>query len=85
MGIHGLGYLGRHKNDQMLSFHTRSPAGCDVEIGTGGLLCGEDWLAVEFCESDVGGHEDLTAEAIVESTRNGTAGQNAASARKDAA
>jgi 3,4-dihydroxy-9,10-secoandrosta-1,3,5(10)-triene-9,17-dione 4,5-dioxygenase len=60
--------LGRHKNDHMLSFYMQSPAGFDVEIGTGGRLCGDDWLAHEFCEGDIWGHEGLTAEAILEAT-----------------
>ncbi|MCP4904497.1 MAG: hypothetical protein GY910_05915 [bacterium] len=60
--------LGRHKNDQMLSFYMQSPGGFDVEIGTGGLRVGTDWVAHEFCEGDVWGHQGLTAEAILKST-----------------
>jgi 3,4-dihydroxy-9,10-secoandrosta-1,3,5(10)-triene-9,17-dione 4,5-dioxygenase len=56
--------LGRHKNDRMVSFYMRSPAGFDVEIGWDGLLVGEDWVQSEFCEGDTWGHRGLTAEAI---------------------
>ena len=56
--------LGRHANDRMLSFYMKSPFGFDVEIGTGGLLVGDDWTPNEFVEGDVWGHRGLTAEAI---------------------
>jgi 3,4-dihydroxy-9,10-secoandrosta-1,3,5(10)-triene-9,17-dione 4,5-dioxygenase len=29
--------LGKHTNDQMASFYSRSPSGFDVELGHGGL------------------------------------------------
>ena len=67
-GVRITSTLGRHKNDHMLSFYMESPAGFDVEIGTGGLLCGDDWLAHEFCEGDIWGHEGLTADEILQAT-----------------
>ncbi len=63
--------LGRHKNDRMLSFYFESPSGFDVEIGTGGLRVGDDWVAHEFCEGDVWGHRGLTADAIAASADAG--------------
>lgn len=56
--------LGRHINDNMLSFYMESPLGFDVEIGCDGMLVEDDWTAREFCEGDVWGHRGLTAEAI---------------------
>lgn len=58
--------LGRHVNDNMLSFYFRSPSGFDVEIGCDGLLIDENWTPNQFCEGDVWGHHGLTPEAIVE-------------------
>jgi 3,4-dihydroxy-9,10-secoandrosta-1,3,5(10)-triene-9,17-dione 4,5-dioxygenase len=56
--------LGRHTNDGMFSFYVRSPAGFDVEIGSGGLLVGESWTPSRFVEGDVWGHRGLSAEAL---------------------
>ena len=56
--------LGRHINDNMLSFYMQSPLGFDVEIGCEGAMLDDDWTAREFCEGDVWGHHGLTAEAI---------------------
>jgi 3,4-dihydroxy-9,10-secoandrosta-1,3,5(10)-triene-9,17-dione 4,5-dioxygenase len=40
--------LGRHSNDQMLSFYVRTPSGFDLEYGCFGLQVDEDrWEAVE--------------------------------------
>lgn len=58
--------LGRHVNDNMLSFYFRSPSGFDVEIGCDGLLIDENWTPNQFCEGDVWGHQGLTPEAIAE-------------------
>lgn len=56
--------LGRHINDNMLSFYMESPLGFDVEVGCDGMLVDDNWTAREFCEGDVWGHQGLTAEAI---------------------
>lgn len=56
--------LGRHANDNMLSFYMRGPSGFDVEIGCEGLLIDESWVPNQFCEGDVWGHQGLTAESI---------------------
>ncbi|MBW2269397.1 MAG: VOC family protein [Deltaproteobacteria bacterium] len=56
--------LGRHRNDNMLSFYMRSPAGFDVEIGCDGMHVGDGWIAREMCEADVWGHKGLTPDAM---------------------
>lgn len=49
--------LGRHANDRMLSFYSRSPSGFDVEFGCGGLLVDEDtWTVSEITLPSVWGH-----------------------------
>lgn len=35
--------LGRHDNDGMFSFYLETPAGFQIEIGTGAKVVGEDW------------------------------------------
>ncbi|PZU00302.1 MAG: glyoxalase [Brevundimonas sp.] len=40
-GVHISATLGKHSNDEMVSFYMRTPAGCDLEYGTGGLR--PDW------------------------------------------
>jgi 2,3-dihydroxybiphenyl 1,2-dioxygenase len=58
--------LGRHKNDQMLSFYMRSPAGFDVEVGCGARLIDDNtWTANQFV-GDVWGHHGLTAESVAD-------------------
>jgi 3,4-dihydroxy-9,10-secoandrosta-1,3,5(10)-triene-9,17-dione 4,5-dioxygenase len=53
--------LGRHMNDEMISFYVKSPAGFDVEYGTDGLTVDDHrWVArestaVSFRGHDVGG------------------------------
>jgi 3,4-dihydroxy-9,10-secoandrosta-1,3,5(10)-triene-9,17-dione 4,5-dioxygenase len=60
--------LGRHKNDRMLSFYMRSPAGFEVEIGCGGRLVDEEtWVVNHFTGGDEWGHHGLTGESLSES------------------
>lgn len=60
--------LGRHKNDRMLSFYMRSPAGFEVEIGCDGRVIDEDtWVANEFTPGDLWGHHGLTSDSLAES------------------
>jgi 3,4-dihydroxy-9,10-secoandrosta-1,3,5(10)-triene-9,17-dione 4,5-dioxygenase len=60
--------LGRHKNDRMLSFYMRSPAGFEVEIGCGGRLVDErTWVVNHFTGGDEWGHHGLTGDALAES------------------
>lgn len=50
--------LGRHVNDQMVSFYVRSPGGFDVEYGTEGLrVDGERWVARESTAVSYWGHK----------------------------
>jgi len=66
--------LGRHKNDHMLSFYMRSPAGFEVEIGCGGRLVDDaTWIANQSAGGDVWGHHGLTGDAVSESVASGQA------------
>ncbi|MBM3658558.1 MAG: glyoxalase [Actinobacteria bacterium] len=60
--------LGRHKNDRMLSFYMRSPAGFEVEIGCDGRLVDErTWVVNHFTGGDDWGHHGLTGDSLAES------------------
>ena len=62
--------LGRHKNDRMLSFYMRSPAGFDVEIGCDPRLIDDDsWVAVHSTEGDLWGHHGLTSESLADTRK----------------
>jgi 2,3-dihydroxybiphenyl 1,2-dioxygenase len=66
-GVRITASLGRHKNDHMLSFYMRSPAGFDVEIGCDARLIDEaTWVTNRFGEGDLWGHHGLTGEAMAE-------------------
>ena len=49
--------LGRHMNDQMVSFYVRSPGGFDVEYGTDGLTVDDRWVARESTAVSYWGHD----------------------------
>lgn len=68
-GIKITSTLGRHTNDNMLSFYMSSPFGFEVEVGCEGLLVDDSWLPSEFCEGDVWGHKGLDPETITESAQ----------------
>ncbi len=54
--------LGKHTNDQMVSFYSRSPSGFDVEFGFGGLLVDETtWTVTEITKPSFWGHRRQTA------------------------
>lgn len=57
-GAHLSATLGRHMNDDMLSFYVRSPSGFDVEYGCGGLRVDDDatWIARESTAVSRWGH-----------------------------
>jgi len=38
--------MGRHRTDHMVSGYVEAPGGLGVEIGCGGVLCGDDWADV---------------------------------------
>jgi 3,4-dihydroxy-9,10-secoandrosta-1,3,5(10)-triene-9,17-dione 4,5-dioxygenase len=50
--------LGRHMNDQMVSFYVKSPGGFDIEYGTEGLTVDDArWVARESTAVSYWGHE----------------------------
>lgn len=52
--------LGKHTNDRMVSFYSRSPAGFDVEFGCGGLLVDEaTWTVVQITKPSFWGHRTV--------------------------
>lgn len=56
-GIHLSFTLGRHSNDQMLSFYPMSPSGFDVEYGWGGLeVDDESWHVLTHDSNSAWGH-----------------------------
>jgi 2,3-dihydroxybiphenyl 1,2-dioxygenase len=53
--------LGKHPNDEMVSFYSRSPSGFDVEIGCGGRLVDDaTWTVVEITKPSLWGHRSPT-------------------------
>ncbi len=66
-GITVTSTLGRHINDNILSFYMQSPFGFEVEIGWDAVEVGDDWLPREFCEGDIWGHKGLDPETIKKS------------------
>ena len=49
--------LGKHPNDEMVSFYSRSPSGFDVEIGCGGRLIDDaTWTVTEITKPSLWGH-----------------------------
>jgi 3,4-dihydroxy-9,10-secoandrosta-1,3,5(10)-triene-9,17-dione 4,5-dioxygenase len=56
--------LGRHANDNMVSFYLRTPSGFDIEYGTGGLLVDSTtWVSRETTAHTVWGHRFLRGAA----------------------
>ena len=50
--------LGRHVNDQMLSFYMKTPGGFDLEFGCEGLqVDDDDWIARESTAVSLWGHD----------------------------
>ena len=57
-GAHLSATLGRHMNDEMVSFYVRSPGGFDVEFGTDGLQVDDSrWVARESTAVSYWGHD----------------------------
>ena len=49
--------LGRHANDEMVSFYVRTPGGFDIEYGTGGRLVNDaTWVCRETTAVSLWGH-----------------------------
>lgn len=56
-GVHLSFTLGRHSNDEMLSFYPMSPSGFDIEYGWGGLeVDDESWHVVTHAVNSAWGH-----------------------------
>ncbi len=54
--------IGKHTNDQMVSFYSRSPSGFEVEFGCGGLLVDEaTWTVTQITEPSFWGHRRSVA------------------------
>ncbi|MEV6600003.1 iron-dependent extradiol dioxygenase HsaC [Actinoplanes sp. NPDC051346] len=52
--------LGRHANDQMISFYVRTPSGFDIEYGTAGCTVDDaTWVARQTTAHSVWGHRFL--------------------------
>jgi extradiol dioxygenase len=49
--------LGRHPNDQMVSFYVRSPSGFEIEYGWGAIEVGENWTVTQYDEVSIWGHK----------------------------
>lgn len=50
--------LGRHSNDDMISFYTRTPSGFQIEFGTGGKLIDDsEWLPPRYDVPSFWGHQ----------------------------
>ena len=49
--------IGKHTNDQMVSFYSRSPSGFEVEFGFGGLLIDDTtWTVTQITKPSFWGH-----------------------------
>lgn len=56
--------LGRHTNDQMLSFYCASPSGTTVEYGTGGIRVDDGtWTVQRFDAASRWGHDQVDRSA----------------------
>jgi len=52
--------LGRHTNDQMLSFYINTPSGFEIEYGTDGRLVDDDiWIAGHYDRTKYWGHRKV--------------------------
>lgn len=49
--------LGRHPNDQMVSFYVRTPSGFELEYGWGAIEVGPDWTVSTYDRVSVWGHK----------------------------
>jgi len=54
--------LGRHTNDQMLSFYARTPSGFSVEYGSGGRIVDDStWTPTSTCRGSYWGHRSVSS------------------------
>ncbi|MQW77444.1 glyoxalase [Nocardioides sp. dk4132] len=57
-GVTILSTLGKHTNDEMISFYVRSPSGFGIEFGVGGILIDDEtWLPVRYDSAHYWGHK----------------------------
>lgn len=49
--------LGRHTNDQMISFYARTPSGFEIEFGYGGRTIDEHWSVAHYDAVSIWGHK----------------------------
>jgi hypothetical protein len=49
-------HLGRHPNDQVLSFYVATPAGFDLELGGDGIEIGHEWQVRTYDRISLWGH-----------------------------
>jgi biphenyl-2,3-diol 1,2-dioxygenase len=56
-GVPIVRHMGRHTNDQALSFYSRTPAGFDVELGCEARPVGPDWKVGEYDAISIWGHD----------------------------
>lgn len=59
--------IGKHTNDQVLSFYMKTPSDFDIEYGWGGRLVNDDiWAVEQHVAASMWGHEAVRATAPVE-------------------
>lgn len=63
-GVPILSGLGRHPNDQMLSFYCQGPSGFGVECGWGGIVAGDDWQVRTYSQVSDWGHKPVNAALL---------------------
>lgn len=63
--------LGRHSNDEIVSFYVESPSGAEVEIGWGARTVDASWTPRFRRPGDIWGHHGLTGDAIMRSAQEG--------------
>lgn len=58
--------LGKHTNDQVVSFYGQTPSGFELEYGTGGITIDNDdtWQVVEYDDVSFWGHLGPLREAV---------------------
>ena len=52
--------LGKHPNDGMFSFYSVTPAGFQIELGTGGVSVDDVWPVVRYDRISAWGHQPFT-------------------------
>jgi 2,3-dihydroxybiphenyl 1,2-dioxygenase len=52
--------LGKHLNDRMFGFYSVTPAGFQMELGTGGVIVDDSWPVVRYGRASGWGHQPFT-------------------------